>query len=189
MKRSLRSRLLSQRDGIEATRKKRKEAAIKKRLFALSHFKRAEKILFYASFRSEVDTFKCMQSTLNNGRLIVLPVVDETHKKLRLYKVKDISELHTGYMGIPEPIAERKRKIGVKGIDVVIIPGIGFDMQGNRLGYGAGYYDRLLSVSREHITSIALSFEEQIVERVPSEPHDIRVDMIVTDSRLIRCKG
>jgi 5-formyltetrahydrofolate cyclo-ligase len=97
-------------------------------------------------------------------------------------------------MDIPEPVATRSRAMKLNEIDIEIIPGIGFDLKGNRIGYGSGYYDKLLSHKSMrhskkggHFATVGLAFEEQIVKRVPSEPHDIRVDMIITDQRLIRC--
>ena len=93
----------------------------------------------------------------------------------------------------PEPAVEESRRVTLRDIDLVVIPGTGFDVKGNRLGYGGGYYDRLLSyeatqMSRaEHIPTVALAFEEQIGDEIPAEPHDIKVDIIITDKRIIRC--
>lgn len=195
MKKSLRALLLAKRDSIAVEDKKAKDSAIRKRLFSLEYFKEAKTILFYASFRSEAETIKAIQNTLKLKKRVALPVVDTEHKQLKLYEVHDISELSTGYMGIPEPVAVRALNMSLNEIDIEIIPGIGFDLKGNRLGYGAGYYDKLLShkskrlsKTKGRITTIALAFEEQIAEKIPSEPHDIRVDLIVTDKRLIRCK-
>ncbi|MEW6713743.1 MAG: 5-formyltetrahydrofolate cyclo-ligase [Nitrospirota bacterium] len=195
MKKSLRESLLAKRDNITGEDKKAKDSVIRKRLFSLEYFKDAKTILFYASFRSEVDTLKAIQNTLKLKKRVALPVVDTEHKQLKLYEVHDISELSTGYMGIPEPVPSRTRSMGLNEIDIEIIPGIGFDLKGNRLGYGAGYYDKLLShkskrlsKTKGRITTIALAFEEQIAEKIPSEPHDIRVDLIVTDKRVINCK-
>jgi 5-formyltetrahydrofolate cyclo-ligase len=132
---------------------------------------------------------------LRSGKRLILPVVDTRHNVLKLYDVKDTSELAPGYMGIPEPNIRENRRVTIKDIDLVVIPGTGFDAKGNRLGYGGGYYDRLLSYESkqlaeiEHIPTIALAFEEQIGEDIPAEPHDITVDMIITDERLIDCKG
>lgn len=195
MKKSLRALLLAKRDSITKENKKIKDSAIRKRLFSLEYLKEAKTILFYASFRSEADTIKAIQNALKLKKRVALPVVDTEHKQLKLYEVHDISELSSGYMGIPEPVAVRALNMGLNEIDIEIIPGIGFDLKGNRLGYGAGYYDKLLShkskrlsKTKGRITTIALAFEEQIAEKIPSEPHDIRVDLIVTDKRLIRCK-
>lgn len=195
MKKSLRKSLLAKRDSIAVKDKQAKDSAIRKRLFSLEYLKEAKTILFYASFRSEADTIKAIQNALKLKKRVALPVVDTEHKQLKLYEVHDISELSSGYMGIPEPVAVRALNMGLNEIDIEIIPGIGFDLKGNRLGYGAGYYDKLLShkskrlsKTKGRITTIALAFEEQIAEKIPSEPHDIRVDLIVTDKRLIRCK-
>jgi 5-formyltetrahydrofolate cyclo-ligase len=195
LKKSLRALLLAKRDSITKENKKIKDSAIRKRLFSLEYFKEAKTILFYASFRSEAETLKAIQNTLKLKKRVALPVVDTEHKQLKLYEVHDISELSPGYMGIPEPVPSRTRSMGLNEIDIEIIPGIGFDVKGNRLGYGAGYYDKLLShkskrlsKTKGRITTIALAFEEQITEKIPSESHDIRVDLIVTEKRLIRCK-
>ena len=100
-------------------------------------------------------------------------------------------------MGIPEPAARKSNERGLNDLDIAIIPGAGFDTEGNRLGYGAGYYDKLMSgitkkgpgvrVQGPPIL-IALAFEEQIVPRIPSEKHDIKMDKIITEKRTINCR-
>jgi 5-formyltetrahydrofolate cyclo-ligase len=195
LKKRLREKLLKSRDSIPPELKAQKESAIEKRLFNLDAFKKSKSILMYVSFRSEVDTRKYLDDMLRSGKRLILPVVDTRHNVLKLYDVKDTSELAPGYMGIPEPNIRENRRVTIKDIDLVVIPGTGFDAKGNRLGYGGGYYDRLLSYESkqlaeiEHIPTIALAFEEQIGEDIPAEPHDITVDMIITDERLIDCKG
>lgn len=154
----------------------------------MAEFKKAESILFYASFRSEVDTINCLADAITHGKRVALPKVDRKRRRLMLYEIKDASELAPGCLGIPEPTILRGRKTALKDIDVVVVPGAGFDIYGNRLGYGAGYYDKLLSGSKEHITTIALAFEEQIVPNVPNEGHDIKIDKIVTEKRIVNCK-
>lgn len=186
-----------------------KGALIIKRLFRMSEFKKAESILFYASFKSEVDTINCLQAAITHGKRISLPKVDKKRRRLMLYEIKDTSELAPGCMGIPEPAILRGRKTALKDIDVVVVPGAGFDIYGNRLGYGAGYYDKLLSGIRDwglgireqknkNFTKsqtrtpkpflIALAFEEQIIPKVPNEGHDIKIDKIVTEKRIVNCK-
>ncbi len=187
MKKNLRNILLKKRNSIGPEEKKLKDTAIRKRLFALVDFKAAKNILFYASFRSEVDTMASLKRTFKQRKKVALPLVDEKRRKLFLYRIKDVSELTPGYMGIPEPGITRGRKVNLKDIDVVIVPGAGFDVRGNRLGYGFGYYDKLLSKSERHVTAVALAFEEQIIPEVPGEKHDIKIDKIVTDKRVINC--
>jgi len=193
MKNKIRDDFLKQRDAITPEQKALKESAIEERLLCLDDFKQAKSILMYVSFRSEVDTRRYLNDAIKLNKKLVLPAVDSRHRKLNLYEVRDISELEPGYMGILEPRVGARMSVTLKDIDLVIIPGTGFDRDGNRLGYGGGYYDKLLSyeskqLSRvDHITTIALAFEEQVGKDIPAEPHDIKVDMIVTDKRLIKC--
>lgn len=193
MKKRIRLKLLKKRDAIPLELKVLKESSIEKKLFALDVFKNAQSLLMYVSFRSEVDTTKFLQDVIRMGKSLILPVVERESSSLALYKIKDMSELASGYMGIPEPAVEESRRVTLRDIDLVVIPGTGFDVKGNRLGYGGGYYDRLLSyeatqMSRaEHIPTVALAFEEQIGDEIPAEPHDIKVDIIITDKRIIRC--
>lgn len=193
MKKRLREKLLKRRDSIPPEQKALQETSIEKRLFELDNFKKANSILMYVSFRSEVNTRKFLDDIHKMGKKLILPLVDARHKVLKLYEVKDNSELAPGYMGIPEPDVRENRRVTIKDIDLVVIPGTGFDIQGNRLGYGGGYYDRLLGYESkqlaevEHIPTVALAFEEQIGDEIPAEPHDIQVDMIITDKQLIRC--
>ena len=194
MKKKLRKLFIKKRDAIHPEQKRLKEAAIEKRLFALKEFRKAGSILFYVSFRSEVNTMNCLEDAITLGKRLILPHVDTKHRRLRLFQVEDISELAPGYMGIPEPKIRREREVSLGDIELVIIPGTGFDIKGSRLGYGGGYYDRLLSYESKqlakadhHIMTVALAFEEQIGEKIPAELHDIQVDMIVTDKRVIRC--
>ncbi len=188
MKKDIRDKLLKKRNSITPEAREIKEAAIKKRLLASDDFRKAGNVLFYASFQTEVDTLNCLQDAIKLGKKVALPLVDNEKRELRLYWIKDISELVPGYMRIPEPgIITENRETGLENIDVVIIPGAGFDIKGNRIGYGAGYYDRLLSKSQKKITTIGLAFDEQIVEEIPAEPYDKKVEKIITDKRLICC--
>jgi 5-formyltetrahydrofolate cyclo-ligase len=187
-KSELRAALLKKRDAIPAEVRRAKDRLIRERLLSLDEIREAKVFFFFASFRSEVDTSVPMKTLLAEGKRIVLPKVDRQNHLLLLYEIKDLEELASGYMGIQEPsVLSEDRMIAVNGIDTVIIPGAGFDAAGNRIGYGGGYYDRLLSSIQSNVTVIAPAYEEQIVDSIPAEPHDIRVSMIVTDRRVIRC--
>ena len=187
MKSGIRALLLKKRNSIKLTEKKLKENAIRKRLFSLHDIKKAKNILFYVSFQSEVDTIHCIQRTFKLKKHVVLPLVESKKRELRLYEIKNLSDLRPGYMGIQEPLVKKNREKFLNDIELVIIPGAGFDMEGNRLGYGFGYYDKLLSKSQGHITTIALAFEEQVVPNLPKESHDVQIDKIITEKRVINC--
>jgi len=185
-KAGIRKELLSKRDNIPPVVRRAKNRMICARLLSLDEFRKASVIFFFASFRTEVDTTEMIKSSLFSGKRVLLPKVDKDRHELLLYEIRDFGELAPGYMGIPEPPVS-ENQMSINDADIVIIPGAGFDASGNRIGYGGGYYDRLLSGLQKNIPVVAPSFEEQLVDVLPSEPHDIRVQMIVTDRRLIRC--
>lgn len=189
MKKVLRQQAISKRDIINITDREVKNNLIKKRLFNMPEFKKARIVFFYASFGTEVETLTSIEASLRSGKRVALPVVDRDQKGLRVYEIKAMVDLDSGFMGIPEPKVLEGRAIELKDIDLIIIPGVGFDTAGNRLGYGVGYYDRLLSELKESVPIIALCFEEQILSEIPSEDHDIKVDKIITEKRVIDCHG
>ena len=187
-KSSLREGLLRKRDAIPPEVRRAKNRLIEERLSSLDEIKKAGVLLFFASFRTEVDTLGMIKKSLSEGKRIVLPRVDREQHVLPLYEIKSMDELSPGYMGIPEPsVNTEDRILNINDVDVAIIPGAGFDISGNRIGYGAGYYDILLSGLTKDIPLLSLAYEEQVVDSIPSEPHDRKVQVIVTDRRIIRC--
>ena len=186
MKKAIRQETLEKRDRIPHAVKTEKDVRLRKLLETVAEFHNARRILFYASFRSEVETHVMIKQALKEEKTVVLPRVDKERHMLLLYELKDLRELNKGYMGIPEPFVGDERQVPIDDIDIVIIPGAAFDYSGNRLGYGAGYYDALLSGRNKITPIVALAYEEQIVDSIPAEEHDMKVDIIVTDKRIIR---
>lgn len=187
-KESLRKSLLKKRDSIPPEVRKAKSALIHEQLREIDDIQQANVIFLFASFRSEFDTTGLIRESLENGKRVVLPKVDPEQRDLLLYEIRQPEDLVPGFMGIPEPagdVPELQRFI--QNVDVIVIPGVGYDETGNRIGYGAGYYDHLLSQLNRHLPIIAPAFEEQIVASIPAEAHDIKVHLIVTDRRIIRC--
>jgi 5-formyltetrahydrofolate cyclo-ligase len=185
-KEAIRKEVLKKRDSLLLEIKAEKDALISQRLFALPEFAETKVILLYASFRSEADTLKILADSLSIGRRILLPKVDKEKRRLVLYEIEGLQEVFPGFMGIPEPLVTAERMRSVDAADLVIIPGAAFDGKGNRLGYGAGYYDILLGERTKSMPLVALAYEEQIVDGIPAEKHDVKMDMIITDKRLIR---
>lgn len=185
MKNAIRKEVLGKRDQIPHELKGTKDSSIKQRLLTLPEFLSARSVLFYASFRSEVETSGIIRESLSMGKRAILPKVDKGRHRLRLYEIKSLDELVAGFMGISEPFRTEKKEIHLDEIDLVIIPGAGYDYAGNRLGYGGGYYDILLSGRKKNMPIIALAYEEQLIDAISAEKHDVKVDMIVTDLRVI----
>jgi len=186
MKKELRKEILKKRDALSLTERKQKDILIRRRLFSMPEFKRAKRVLFYVSFGTEVETVGMIEESLQMGKKVVVPKVDKERRRLKLYEIRDIHELSPGYQGILEPSLPYGRLRDIGDIDLVIIPGVGFDCSGNRLGYGGGYFDILLSETKEKPPCIALAYREQIAGSLPSEFHDIKVDTVITDEVVIK---
>lgn len=146
-----------------------------------SRWQQAKSILFHAPIPGELDLWGLVSEALNSGRTVALPrFVAEDN----LYIVCEIDnldgDLQPGQFGIREP-SEDCRQISLNRLDLILVPGVAFDLQGRRLGRGKGYYDQLLAEVRGPICGVA--FDEQIVTEVPLEPHDVVVDCILTPTR------
>lgn len=187
-KEQIRKELLRKRDRIPPEVRKVKSAMIRSACLDLDEIRDSHVICIFASFRSEVDTFEMMNDLFASRKRVVLPKVDAEEGKLSLYEIHSIDELSRGYMGISEPdVNNEERSVSIEEVDAVIVPGVGFDASGNRLGYGAGYYDILLSDISRSLPVIAPAFEEQVVDSIPSESHDIKVHAVITERRIIKC--
>ena len=184
----IRSDVLSLRDLIDPVTKAAKDSRIQTRLLTLPGFRDALTVFTFASFRSEVSTFPIIEKALLLGKKVLLPCVDGEQGELVLYEIRDLLEVSPGYRGIPEPHVSVERRRDINDADLALMPGAAFDRTGNRIGYGGGYYDRLLSRLRKKIPLIALAYEEQIVDSLPAHPHDVQVHMIVTDERVVDCR-
>ncbi len=183
MKEEIRKRVLAGRDALSSEQRTSKSREIEKRLFSLPEFKTSHSVLFFAAFRSEVETAPMIRKTLASGKRVILPKV--AGKELSLFEIKDFDkDVLPGSWNIPEP--RETAPVSLTEVDLIIVPGAAFDEQGNRLGYGAGFYDKLL-VSFQGPT-VAIAFEAQIVPEVPTDLHDVPVKMIVTEKRVIKAR-
>jgi 5-formyltetrahydrofolate cyclo-ligase len=187
LKQSLRENALSNRDQLTLRVREANSLAIKERLLESQMFGEAMRILFYASFRSEVETLSIIKEALQKGKEVVLPRVCTDTKTLTKHPISGMLEVTPGYMGIPEPNGEIQYK--VEQMDMIVIPGAAFAADGSRIGYGGGYYDKLLSRIKGSKPIVALAFESQIVENIPTEGHDVMMDYIITEKRIIDCHG
>lgn len=185
-KAALRRSILARRDALDPAERARLSSAALTRLRALPVCRRARAVLGYASFGTELDTRPFLHVVLATGRTLVLPRIDRAARRLALHQVRDLeTELRPGVWGIPEPDPARCRTATPAEIDLVLVPGLAFDPEGGRVGYGAGYYDRLLGDWPAPVPPIvAAAFELQVVSAVPVLPTDHRVDLVVTESRI-----
>lgn len=181
---SLRKRILKRRNREPEDLRRKKSRKIKKRLFSLEEFKKAHTILFYYSKGSEVETREMMEEALLQRKRVLLPKVKG--REIYLGEIKDLKkDVEKGSFGILEP-KETPKRATPKGIDLVILPGIAFDLEGGRIGYGLGYYDRFLKRLPKKVSFIALAYDFQIVNSLPGERYDRRVGKVITETRILQ---
>jgi len=184
-KSALRRVILARRDALDPGLRTHHSRAALDRMRRLPSFREAPVVLAYASFGSELDTRALLDDVLGGGRALVLPRVDRQARRLVLHEVRDLAaDLLPGTWGIPEPAPARCRRVAPDEVEFVLVPGVAFDPDGGRVGYGAGFYDRLLGEWPAPLPPlVAAAFELQIVPAVPVLPADHRVDVVVTESR------
>jgi 5-formyltetrahydrofolate cyclo-ligase len=184
-KRSLRARILATRDAMPPEARAAASRAIANALAARPDFAAARAVLLTFPYGSEWDTRLLFAAALAAGKTVAAPRVDATRRMLELHAVCDLAgEIVSGHKGIPEPRADCPRVTAAQ-IDWVLVPGVAFDAEGRRMGYGGGYYDRLLPTLPRSALRVAGAFELQLVEHVPTAPHDLALDAIVTEARAI----
>jgi 5-formyltetrahydrofolate cyclo-ligase len=188
-KKELRKKVQELRDAIDPERRKLLSARVADNLWSVPEFTAAESILFFISFRSEVDTVPMIRRALDEGKVVCVPCTDDGDKSMVASRILDLgADLELGNYDIPEPKKECLRPIAAEEIDVVLMPGVAFDLSGGRLGYGGGYYDRFLEKCGPRCALIAVAFEIQIIEHVPCADHDHHIHKVVTESRVIDCR-
>ncbi|MCA9137381.1 MAG: 5-formyltetrahydrofolate cyclo-ligase [Planctomycetales bacterium] len=166
-------------------------ARIVQRLMSMPQYVAAETVMWYVDVRDEVRTRHALPVALADGKRVVIPYC--LGKDLRLFHLHSPADLSPGAFGILEPCEELRRKddrmVDPADVDWVAVPGVAFDVEGRRLGHGHGFYDRFLAGLSTQAVRVGVGFECQIVARVPTADHDVRMDWIVTQDRTIPCDG
>lgn len=177
MKQELRIRFRALRDAIPGARRRAAAAAIGRHLEALPEYRASDGVLFYASFGSEVPTTGLMRDSAALGKQVALPRMES--RDLRIHLWDPAVPLVANRHGVPEPPADGPL-MGLSAIDLIIVPGLAFDRRGSRLGYGGGYYDRLLKQA-PHAYRVGIGYELQLVPSLPSTHLDVAMDCLVTE--------
>jgi 5-formyltetrahydrofolate cyclo-ligase len=170
----------SQKELAEKTKK------IENSLFEFANFLESKIALLYVNSDNEVPAGNILTRSYQYGKIVVLPIFDTQTFRMELMKVDNPGkDLIIGQRGILEPDATRCKIVPIEKIDIAIIPAVALDEKGGRIGSGEGYYDRLIPDLPITTRKVALAFEEQIIQQVPTESHDKHVDIIITDKRII----
>ncbi|MBT7393118.1 5-formyltetrahydrofolate cyclo-ligase [archaeon] len=182
MKQELRQKILKLRNEFDKDKLLEFNLKIKQNLLSLKEFINSDVICSYVSFKSEVNTHNIIKKSINLGKKVVVPYIK--NEEIYLSELNDFNNLEQGQFGILEPKKEFIKSVDKSIVEIFIIPGLAFDKSGNRIGYGGGYYDRLLKDL--NVLKIALCYEFQLLENLPNEDHDIPVDIIITEKQIIR---
>lgn len=187
-KQSVRSKYLTKRDALSLSERKEKSSTIAELLKKESCYQEAEAVFVYMDYRSEVMTTDLVEELLASDKQVFAPRVKGFD--IVFYEIRSLEDLEAGYQGIREPI--EKQEMLLKEADLkekkclVLVPGAVFDRGLCRMGYGKGFYDRFLERCGDNMTAVGLAFSCQLAKQIPTEIHDRRMDLVVTETEVIK---
>lgn len=190
-KSSLRKQVLALRAEISPKERKKAEILLTERIIGHQWFYRAELLLGFVSYGTEISTLEILKEALRQKKKVYVPKVSEKKPEqaasgeleMIFYRIFSMDELVPGYKGIPEPKGDSEAYVYQMEKDIrtlLLMPGAAFDPFGNRIGYGGGFYDRFLADKKDlRLCSIAVGFKCQMVEQIPVEEHDVKPYQII----------
>jgi len=178
-KNEIRNLILEKRKKIEEKKIIERGNRVKESFFSLKEFKKANTIMSFVSFGKEICTQNIIKEALKLKKVAVPKIIDSV---IAPCLIKNFGELKKGKYGILEP--SETNKVSLKDIDIVLVPGIVFDKRGYRIGYGKGYYDVFLNGS--DVLKIGLCMDFQIIDKIPNDEWDVKMDMVISEKRIIR---
>ena len=186
-KKELRKTLLEKLLSLTKEELKRRSENVEKLLSGLPIYKEAKVVMAYYPLRGEVDVLGMMRKAHVQGKRFCFPVMDLEKKSLRVFEVKNFDEdFSLGPFKVTQPDTGKTREVDIKEIDMVIVPGLAFDYQKNRLGRGEGFYDRFLKRIKPPTKIVGIAFDFQILSHLPTHhPFDEKVDIVVSENFLI----
>ncbi|MBQ4058126.1 MAG: 5-formyltetrahydrofolate cyclo-ligase [Lachnospiraceae bacterium] len=183
-KKELRQYMREKRNALTIREQKLYSDQIAEMVLTSDLYQNLANICVYQAFRNEVSCDKITEQALLDGKQVFVPVIDNDSKTMEFYQITLDTNWVDGAYGIKEPIIDSNSKI-LTDKALILMPGLVFDHQKHRLGYGGGYYDKYLGLHKEHRT-LALCYDFQVVEEsIPYEDHDILPDYIVTEKKIL----
>jgi len=183
-KHAARARAREARECLDLTVCRAHAASLAEIVLSLPELAGAKMVLSYAALPAELDPGIAVDGLRSRGTRIAYTRI-EAPGLLGMHEVDSEAELIPGPLGIRQPSADAPR-VAHEAIDAVIVPGVAYDESGRRLGYGGGYFDRLLPLLRPDCVRVGVAFDEQILESIPAEEHDADVNIVLTPTRAIR---
>ena len=188
-KNEIRKEVLKLRSALKACDAALKSSKITERLINLKEFDISSLIMCYTDFKNEVQTGVFINECFKLGKRVAVPLIlhdTGSQREMTAFEICDLErDLRPGFYGIREPFDCAEGEINPAEIDLVIVPGVAFDLKKNRIGYGAGYYDRFFKKLKRGCPKVGIAFELQVYDHLPAESHDIPLDMVITEERII----
>ena len=182
-KKNLRQHHRLMRDQISKQTASQNSASIYTRLIQMSLYQSAQNIACYVSIKNEVDTQQIIQNALMQKKQVGVPIT-QSDGIMEFQTLTNTNELQKVHHGLLEPTTNPQKIISPRKFDLAIVPGIAFDRQGHRIGSGGGYYDRYLA--QTNAIRIGLAYDFQLLENIPTEPHDLKMDWVITENESIQ---
>jgi 5-formyltetrahydrofolate cyclo-ligase len=194
MKQALRQSIIAARQKMTEALRSEFSAMITQRILALPTYQQAQTVVGYMSFGAEFSTTAWLQQALRDGKRVLLPRVNSATGQLELYQVHNLQhDLAPGIWNIPEPVPAHCALVAtLNNLDFILLPGVAFARDGSRLGYGGGFYDKLLARIQQtegRPALIAPAYSMQIVAEIPQERTDIKVEWLLTEHEVIKCNA
>ncbi len=194
-KADIRTDMKLQRNNIPEEKRKEWDAAINQQLLQTEEYRLSKKFFCYVSFGTELDTKPIILQALCEDKEVYVPKVEPNHR-MEFYRISHLEGLQPSRFGVPEPLTDEELRYRPEALRqdnsymLMILPGLAFDPFGNRIGYGAGYYDRyLLQNHARNFYKIALCYDFQLIQRIETQEYDIGADAIITPTKQIICNS
>jgi len=179
-KEDIRKKLTEKRSKLSCDFISENSKLISEKLFDMQLYNESDNIYIYMNFGGEVSTKEIISDALSKGKKVAIPKI--INNEMNFYYIKDIEDVEIGHFGVMEPITN---EIAKDDKALVIMPGVAFDSEKNRIGHGKGFYDKYLDKNKS-FDKIALAYDFQVMEKVPFENADVRPDIIITEKNLVR---
>lgn len=183
-KKEIRKSLTALRDALAIEKRRYLDQVIFEQFTQSSVYLQAQVLFAFVSFKSEVDTLQILKHAIRKGKCICLPKISAKQSGMEFFQMTDLGDLKQGSYGILEPDVHCKTAKNLKP-DLILIPGLGFDRSGGRIGYGRGFYDQYLYNRHRSVPKISLAYSFQIIDKIPMYDTDVCVDAILTEKEWI----
>lgn len=185
-KQEIRNRMRARRVTVDAASRRAASQSIAATLLARAEFRRAQEVACFLSLPQEIETDDLLAACHAQGKQVCVPVWDARLRTYVLARLAPDARRIAGPHDVPEPMSWTP--VDPQTVDLAIVPGMAFDRHGGRLGYGKGYYDRILAECRPDCRKIGVGYAWQVVDGdLPLASHDVRMDLLVTDAGMVVC--